>query len=409
LDADLKVGTYIAQSQCSSTQSLKFDELGKSSSNEFLLSVSGTNSKLCLEIPRGSLALDEFVVIGNCDSTNAHQTFTIDNSAGASGVMFQVQHSKQCLNVEKSQLEDSARIEQWTCGSQYANQLFSTLTELPQVSPPPPPPPSTGKINSVTTIIEDMIRLNDYPPFGRNPNSCQYRGPCLVMGNLCGPEAFTPVNPYYKAEISWMSQATLDWLKSFGWTGIMQWGQVYQSAHGHGPNYKGNTRVQLRNLRLYQKRKNGQWFLVRHASKPGGAFYTSNFADPRDFRERIRTEASGGLSFTLPVSEARTYHFWWGDMIASEGAFDPSDIAAIFSTAEARVVLDDSNGPNDLDESRFVLAMGADYYPDRSMGANPVYPGVGTGRHKLITKEWQAFNMHTISEEELRANPPPIH
>ncbi len=30
------------------------------------------------------------------------------------------------------------------------------------------------------------------------------------------------------------------------------------------------------------------------------------------------------------------------------------------------------------------------------------------GRFKYVTKEWQAFNMHTLSESELRKNPPPI-
>jgi hypothetical protein len=170
---------------------------------------------------------------------------------------------------------------------------------------PGTPATPEAKINSVDSVVNDMLKPNDYPPFGRNPGSCQYEGACLVMGNLCGPAAFTPENPYYASQLgSWMDQQTIEWLKSLNWVSIKQWGQLYQSEYGHASGYKGNSVVQIRNMRIYQKRKStGKWFLINYSPEPAGAFYTSNFDDPQSFPERIRKEASGGLSVVLPEGE----------------------------------------------------------------------------------------------------------
>jgi len=87
--------------------------------------------------------------------------------------------------------------------------------------------------------------------------------------------------------------------------------------------------------------------------------------------------------------------------------------------------VDDPNVPDDRAQAKYLVHVGADYYPDATTKLSafaPVayLPGVGVSRAKLVTSEWRAFNFATldvgvedpggasISEAELRAAPPPL-
>ena len=58
----------------------------------------------------------------------------------------------------------------------------------------------------------------------------------------------------------------------------------------------------------------------------------------------------------------------------------------------------------------YLLNMGGDYWLD--LGAPwdnfKTNGGIGMGRFKYVRTNWQAFNMTTLPESELRRNPPPI-
>jgi hypothetical protein len=86
---------------------------------------------------------------------------------------------------------------------------------------------------------------------------------------------------------------------------------------------------------------------------------------------------------------------------------------------EARLILDDDSRDDDRDAARYLLHVGADYYPTDAP-PEEMLPSVGVSRAKMVTNDWQTFGMSTLSdvgrqepgggitEEELRADPPPL-
>ena len=104
---------------------------------------------------------------------------------------------------------------------------------------------------------------------------------------------------------------------------------------------------------------------------------------------------------------------------------DGPDIGAVFLTLQARLVKDKDSGTDDRDRAKYLIHVGGDYYPETSTRASdlaPAYyfPGIGLSRAKLVNNNWQAFSFSTINvgvedpggatltEAELRANPPPL-
>ena len=85
-------------------------------------------------------------------------------------------------------------------------------------------------------------------------------------------------------------------------------------------------------------------------------------------------------------------------------------IAGVFSTVQARLILDNENGLDDRDQSEYLLSVGSDYWRNMEIGWDywKTNGDTGIGRFKYVTKEWKAFNMHTLTEEQIRKNPPPI-
>jgi hypothetical protein len=54
---------------------------------------------------------------------------------------------------------------------------------------------------------------------------------------------------------------------------------------------------------------------------------------------------------------------------------------------------------------------GADYYwyPEWQHNGDWTKSGdAGIGKGKYVTSDWKSFNMHTLTESDLRANPPPF-
>jgi hypothetical protein len=86
-------------------------------------------------------------------------------------------------------------------------------------------------------------------------------------------------------------------------------------------------------------------------------------------------------------------------------------IAGIFTTVQARLILDDPTLPDDRAQARYLLSVGGDYWRDLAAEWQSDWTTVGDaaiGRFRYVITDWQSFNMTTVSDEVLCANPPPL-
>jgi hypothetical protein len=231
------------------------------------------------------------------------------------------------------------------------------------------------KINSLQMIIADMQPPHEGRPNGVPDSYDWVQGPRIGMGN--DPQNFTA---------------------------MIAWGQVYEDAQG---NPATNTRVQIRDIKAYMlSKQDGTWYQLQNSRQVEGAAYREDFVDnyskPADIREywdgSISVKPGGGYNF----------HFW---PATGRVSIDPKDIAGMFTTAQARLIVENPELPDDTAEARYLMNIGADYWLD--LAADWDYfntnADIAMGKFKYVTTEWQAFNMTTLSEEELLSNPPPIY
>ena len=185
---------------------------------------------------------------------------------------------------------------------------------------------------------------------------------------------------------------------------FIAWGQVYESAQG---NPAHNTRVQLRNLEAFLLSKNtGRWTRLQFSVDVEGAAFKEDFANNASQPPQQRRESDGSVSVT--AGGGYNFHFWCS---CGRSTIDPQDIAGVFTTVQARLLLDDAQKPDDRAVAQYLLGMGADYWLDQTVQWKSDWSAngdVGIGRMKFVTTDWQAFNMTTVSLSDLTANPPPL-
>ncbi len=228
-------------------------------------------------------------------------------------------------------------------------------------------------INSIQEIIDDMSLPHEGKPSGV-PSSYDWAvKPRVGMGN--NPEKFAA---------------------------FIAWGQLYEAAEKNPAN---NTRVEIKNIKAYYlSKKDQQWYLLQSATAVGGAFYTEDFVDNINKPSDARKEEGGSISVT--AGKGYNYHFW----TPFRSLLKKDDIGGIFTTIQARLILHDNAKPDDRATAKYLLSMGADYWLDLNAQWDNFRTNgdVGIGRFKYVKNEWRAFNMSTLSANELRANPPPL-
>ena len=85
--------------------------------------------------------------------------------------------------------------------------------------------------------------------------------------------------------------------------------------------------------------------------------------------------------------------------------------SGVFASCEARLIVDDSNKTDDTGLCKNLLQMGADWWINQTSGwladwsANS---GIGNGRAKWITTQWQSFNYCSLSSSQILQNPPDL-
>jgi hypothetical protein len=236
--------------------------------------------------------------------------------------------------------------------------------------------PATATDDHISTIIYDMTSPHEGKPHGVPTDLSWASKPRIGMGN-------NPEN--YQA--------------------MTAWGQLYEDSLG---NPAINTRVQIKNIKAYMLgKRDGKWHLLQGSLKVEGAAFREDFVGNANKPADIRNEPDGSIS--VKAGQGYNFHFWTAN---GRKLIDPNDVAGIFTTVLARLIVDNPQQVDDRSKARYLLSMGGDYWLNRTVQweswTNPVVGDIGIGKFKYVTAKWQAFNMITLSPTQIRQNPPPI-
>ncbi|WP_341531898.1 hypothetical protein [Nostoc sp. UHCC 0302] len=184
---------------------------------------------------------------------------------------------------------------------------------------------------------------------------------------------------------------------------MMAWGQLYEAAEG---NTAANTRVQIKNIQAYMlSKKEKKWYCLQSSTAVEGAAYREDFTENQSQTADIRYEQDGSIS--VKAGNGYNFHFWCpGDRVT----IDPCDVAGIFTTVQARLVLDNTEGEDDRSKALYLLSMGGDYWLDlASKWSECTVDDIAIGKFKYVTEEWKSFNMSTLTSDQICQNPPPLY
>jgi hypothetical protein len=196
---------------------------------------------------------------------------------------------------------------------------------------------------------------------------------------------------------------------------ITGWGQIYADASDVQP---ANVRVELRNMETYVWSNRDQaWSRVQANARVEGGHYVEDFAGNTSTSADLRDEADGGNS--TGMIPGYNFHFW---PAGDRGSLaDPSDIGGVFTTVQARLVLDDPSGPDNRSQARYLANAGADWWRTTTapFGDGTNNPAVGQSRFTYLGSDWMAIDFYTggpsatvpnsLTETQLRTSPPPIN
>ena len=232
----------------------------------------------------------------------------------------------------------------------------------------------------------------DLAPYDSIPNS----------PNEAYPDGVPSYYSWYNsaAQPAWGNKPRTDW------NAVTAWGQLY-AAKGFRPEQAPNTRVQLRNDQLWILSKSTmQWTQTQLSGIQGGAF-NSDFGNNVVTGVTTKDESSNGGGISVMAGNGFNFHFWPGQ----RATMNPTDIAGVYSVFQGRLILDNANGSDDRPQARYIASGGADYWrsvdaPFASDWSNN--GGVGGGKFKFVTNDWQSYSFTTLTPEQLLGNPPPI-
>jgi hypothetical protein len=230
------------------------------------------------------------------------------------------------------------------------------------------------RINSVRTIIQDMHGSHEAYPHGVPTSYDWQSGPRIGYGN--DPKSFRSMTA---------------------------WGQLYETIEGNPSN---NTRVQFRHMKAYMLQKSDKkWYLLQSTKAVEGAAYAEDYVGDSNKVADVRTEPDGTIS--AKAGGGYNYHFW---PPSGRTRINPNNIAGIYTTIQARLIIDDRSVPDDRASARYVLSMGGDYWLNETVQWDGFKTNgdIAIGKFKLVSTKWRAFNMCTMTAKQLLRNPPPL-
>jgi hypothetical protein len=177
------------------------------------------------------------------------------------------------------------------------------------------------------------------------------------------------------------------------------WGTVQHDATESGDT---NTAVEVRNFRVYIHYGDGDWQQLKGTSNVGYSGYTQDYSGSAEL-ENCHAGGGGGTQCKIP--HGAVFHFWpAGDTAAS---IQTSGIDGILVAYQARLVLNDQNGPDDRDSARYLGDAGADYYGNgKCCGEDG--GEVGAGRSKFLSDDWKWFNFTTVPAANIQSSSIPL-
>jgi len=277
----------------------------------------------------------------------------------------------------------------------------------PVVPVPADPVPKGGTVNSADVIVSDMSEINDFILKGYESfKNGWYVGPGVNSMGSDPSFSNSPSwsifynNPDYVGKVA---EAALPWVVIF-------------DGVDHAAS---NVAVEIRNMLTYIKSKSsGTWVLLGGPSHTTGTYYGKPNTGLPALDEVVTASGTATTSIKVPEDRGYFWHGWWA---AGRLSVNPSDIAAMYVTVQARLVVADPARPDDRAQAQVGLQVGADYYlTTTSIYPEAYAPAVGINRTKTVTNDWKAFNFTTISDvgvqdpgggitqAELRAAPPPL-
>jgi hypothetical protein len=181
-------------------------------------------------------------------------------------------------------------------------------------------------ISSIETIISDMQPPHEGQPQGVPDAYDWSKGPRMGMGNQPRPN----------------------------FNAMIPWGQLYGAVEG---NSATNTCVQIRDLRAYLlDRRDHKWHLLQHCQRFEGAAYRADYQGNKSKPADIRKESDGSIS--VQVDRNYNFHFWCPMRVK----IDPNPILGIFTTAQARLTVENPQKADDRKQSRYLLSIAGDYW-----------------------------------------------
>lgn len=223
------------------------------------------------------------------------------------------------------------------------------------VTTPPPPP---GSFNTVQNVLDAMGKPSEGQPqgFAFVPPALSYNKPPPEAGFLSG------------------------------------WGQIFVEK---GAAIPANVRIEVKNFESYVWSLTQQKWVAVQATRTwpplGGAYYKYGFATLVPVTTVLRQEPDGGFSVPVPPA-GYLWHYW----PVTHAPIVPADVGAVFTTHQARLILDNPSGPDNLASARYLGDSGGDFWQAKGTPINGhTNVGVGFGRFEYITAQWKALNFYT--------------
>ncbi|HSX47872.1 MAG TPA: hypothetical protein VLF63_03795 [Patescibacteria group bacterium] len=200
-----------------------------------------------------------------------------------------------------------------------------------------------------------------------------------------------------------------------GWAAVTTWGQIYADATTVEPS---NVRVEVKNIECYLwSISSKKWLRTQAYATVVGGHYLEDFSTNSPLSAALRTEPDGGISTTM--ISGYNFHFY---PTARAIIVNPTDIGAVFTTYQARLIVDNPTGPNNISTARYLANVGGDWWKNTTIGYGGIAvnnAGIGQGRFTYLTGSWQAEDFYTggpvasglanaWTEAQLQANPPTL-
>ncbi|MEK2690825.1 hypothetical protein [Bdellovibrio sp. GT3] len=271
-----------------------------------------------------------------------------------------------------------------------------TPSPTPTVTPTPTPTPTSSPSPTATPgasqAIIDMVASQSASSHEAVIPDIRYEWqtkPMIIMQSPSG------------ADIpSWFEYSKPEWCYT-----LNSWLQVFEATG----NSATNTRVQYRNMKIFVLSQSTRtWSLLKNDPSP----YTDTWKYPFTYSASSGTkvESSGGLSF-------KPKYPLFAHGYGTHSTIVPQDIRAVFVSMETRLVLENAAGTDDRSSAKYLVNVGADYWPN-AQAVNTTWgyaPGVGQGRFILATPEWRKATMivpngryGSTMQEMVNTYPPPL-